>query len=151
MLLLHHPAPPPPSASAVTAGPEAGTGLLATTAALGAFVLFLLAAVQVALDLSATTAVSAAGYDAARVVASRLVDHADPSSIEAAERRGEERFHRLLGRSAVGAALVWSVDEDAVHLHVRLATPTVLPSTAGHVIHEGTVDRTFVVRVEAVR
>jgi hypothetical protein len=130
---------------------EAGTGLIGTSAAVGAFLLFLLFAVQVTLTLHATSVVTAAGYDAARIVAARQVDHHDEVALAAAERRAAGRFATLLGRAAAGADLHWIVGAESVELHVTVAAPHVLPSIVGGPTGIDQIDRTFVVRIEERR
>lgn len=132
-------------------GREAGTGLIGTSAAVAAFLLFLLFAVQLSVNLYATSTVTAAGYDAARGVASHRVDHGDPASVAAAQRMAETRFQTLLGRSARNARLDWTVDGTTVALRVRVDAPTVLPRRLGAKVGLDEVDRTFVVRVEQLR
>lgn len=127
---------------------EAGTGLIGTMAAVGAFLLFLLATVQLAVNLYATSTVSAAGYDAARIVASRHVAHHDPRSLGEAQARAEARFHRLLGRAADDAELSWTLTPTSVRLRVVLEPPGILPSALGIDVGFDDLDRTFVVRLE---
>ena len=130
---------------------ERGTGLVGSIAGVAAFVLFLLFAVQLLVNLYTATTVSAAGLDAARTVASRHVDHDDAGSVAAARARAEARFRSLLGRSADRAELTWSITGDVVHLRVVARPPGVLPSTLGHRVAFGHIDRTFTVRVEELR
>ena len=129
-------------------GVESGTGLLSSAAAVGVFLILLLFAIQLTLSLAATSAVSAAGYDAARVVAARRVNHRDPAAVASAEREATGRFHTLLGRTAEGAALTWVVDTTSVRLRARVPLPRVLPPALGGAIGPDHVDRTFVVRIE---
>lgn len=130
---------------------EHGTGLLGTVAAVAAFLLLLLFTVQLLVNLYATTTVSAAGLDAARTVASRAVDHGDPAAIVGARLRAEARFRRLLGRSSDHAQLTWIDDGENVRLRVVMRAPGILPSTVAGRVAFGTIDRTFVVRVEELR
>jgi hypothetical protein len=120
-------------------------------AGVGAFLLFLLFAVQLVVNLYTVTTVSAAGLDAARTVASRHVDHDDAGSVAAAQARAESRFRALLGRAADRAVLTWNISGDVVHLQVRVRPPGILPSALGHRVAYGRIDRTFAVRVEELR
>lgn len=145
------PARPTGRRPAVSRRTERGTGLLASAAGVGAFLLFLLFAVQLLVNLYAVTTVSAAGFDAARTVASRQVDHDDSAAVAAAQARAESRFRALLGRAADRAELSWTVSADAVQLHVIATPPGILPTTLGRQVAFGHIDRTFVVRVEELR
>ena len=131
--------------------PEAGTGLIGTTAGATAFLVLLLYAVQVTVHLSAASTITSAGYDAARLVASRVVDHRDPAAVAEAERAAEERFHGLVGSAAATAVLSWTVDAAAVHLRVRVRTPGVLPRGLGRLAGLEAIDRSFTVRIEEIR
>lgn len=130
---------------------EAGTGLIATSAGVAAFLSLLLLAVQLAVNLTTISTVNAAGYDSARLVASHRVDHRDPGAVAAAERAAEARFHRLLGTAGRDAQFSWTVDADAVHLRVQVDPPAVLPRALGRSVGLDRVDRTYVVRIEEVR
>lgn len=130
---------------------EAGTGLISTTAGVTVFLVLLLFAVQLSVNLLATTTVTAAGYDAARSVASRRVDHRDPAAVEGARRRAETAFRRVVGRAASGARFAWQIDGADVRLRVRMQAPAILPRTLGGAVGLDEVDRTFVVRVEELR
>ena len=57
----------------------AGTGLISTIAGVTVFLAFLLFAVQLLMNLHATSAVTDAAWDGARHVAGARVDHGDPS------------------------------------------------------------------------
>lgn len=130
---------------------EAGTGLISTTAGVTVFLVLLLFAVQLSVNLLATTTVTAAGYDAARTVASRRVDHGDPVAVAGARRQAESAFRRVVGRAASGARFAWRLDGQDVRLRVRMRAPAILPQTLGARVGLDQVDRTFVVRVEELR
>lgn len=130
---------------------EGGSGYVGTTAGVGAFLLLLLFAVQLLANLYATTTISAAGLDAARIVASKEVDHTDPGSVSSARVRAEARFRSLLGRVGDRASLTWADDLDVVRLRVIVDTPMILPRALGTVVAFGRVDRTFEVHVEELR
>lgn len=125
--------------------------MVGTTAGVLAFLFLLLFAVQLLVNLYATSTVSAAGFDAARVAAAKDVDHDDAASVAAARSRAESRFRALLGSSAEGARLTWVDDADTVRLRVELDTPTILPRAWSGVLAFGHIDRTFEVHVEDLR
>lgn len=131
--------------------PEAGTGLVGTTAGVTVFLVLLLFAVQLSVNLAATSTVNAAGYDSARLVASSQVDHQSTESLADARRRAEARFHHLMGSAGDDARLSWRVAGGAVRLRVQLEPPGILPSTLAASVGFDHVDRTFVVRVEELR
>ncbi len=132
-------------------GSERGSGYVGTTAGVVAFLLLLLFAVQLMANLYATSTVSAAGFDAARLVASKDGDHTEPGSVASARARAEARFRSLVGRLGDRASLTWSDDAEIVRLHVSVATPTILPRSFGDVVAFGQVERTFEVHVEELR
>lgn len=130
---------------------EAGTGLIGSAAGVAVFLAFLLFAVQFSVNLYATSSVNAAGYDAARTVASRRVDHRDPASLQAAQLEAERTLRQLLGQVGREADVSWSVDPDAVRLRLVVDAQGILPSGLARETGLRTIDRTFVVRVEEVR
>jgi len=113
--------------------------------------LFMLAAVQLLVNLYMVTTVSAAGFDAARIVASRQVDHQDHGSVRAAQARAESRFRSLVGRSADNADLRWNVNTQTVTLQVVVSPPSILPTSLGRDVAFGSIDRSFTVQVEELR
>lgn len=130
---------------------EAGTGLIGSAAGVAVFLVLLLFAVQLVVNLYASSTVSAAGYDAARQVASRRVDHGDPAAIASAQLDAERRLRRLLGELGRSAEVTWQVDADTVRLRVVADAPGVLPRRLAQGTALRQVDRTFVVRIEAIR
>jgi len=130
---------------------ERGAGLLGTAAGVAVFLVLLLFALQLLVNLYATSTVSAAGFDAARVVASKDVDHHDAGSVASARQRAEERFRSLLGEAGRNATLSWAGDADTVRLRVSLQTPTLLPRALGDLVAFRHIDRTFEVQVEELR
>lgn len=140
----HHRAPPPPR----TDRGQRGTGLLGTAAGTAAFLVFLLFAVQLTVTLYATSTVNAAGYDAARRVASMRIDHDDPAAVRRAAAESERHLRDLLGDLGRTARVTWTVDADHVRLRIVADSPGVLPSTVRDTAHLRHIDRTFVVRVE---
>lgn len=115
------------------------------------FLLVLLFAVQLLVNLYATSTVTAAGLDAARVVAAKDVDHLDAGSVAAAQGRAESRFRSLLGGAADRAVLTWASDASTVRLRVVMEAPTFLPRALGHRVAFGEIDRTFEVHVEELQ
>lgn len=130
---------------------EAGTGLIGTSAGAAVFILLMLFAVQLTVHLYATSTVNAAGYDAARMVAARTVDHSSAAAVGEAQTRAEERFRELVGDGARDATFTWGHDGDDVTLHVVVAGPRILPSTLRDDTGLGDIERTFRVRVERER
>lgn len=151
--LRHLPAPGrAPDAGADRSGRgQRGTGLIGSTAGALAFVGFLLFAVQVTTHLGTTSTVTAAGYDAARSVASRRVDHGDPRAVAAAQVAAERNLRMLLDDAEGRVALTWSVDRDTVRLRLTTPGPDLLPDRLVRGTGLGEIDRTFVVRIERSR
>ena len=115
------------------------------------FLALMLFACQTLVALFVTSTVSAAGFDAARAVASRQVDHADASAVAAAEANAEADLRSLLGPLGHRAELTWTVGRDAVRLHVRVDSPAFVPGAWLSGRGSRRVDRTFVVRTEELR
>ncbi|MDQ1402568.1 MAG: hypothetical protein QOG03_884 [Actinomycetota bacterium] len=130
---------------------EDGTGLIASTAGIMVFLVLLLLAVQVLFNLYATSAVTAAAYDAARIVAGADVASGAPS-LEAARADAEAGAQRTLGRYSSRTRFDWNVDDpDVVQLHVVAQNPGFLPIALRRPLGFDRVDRTVRVRVERVR
>jgi Flp pilus assembly protein TadG len=125
---------------------EAGTGLVSTAAGLLVFLVLLLLAVQVTYDLYATSAVTAAAYDAARIVAG-----ADRVETTGATGDAEAGARRALGDYGSRAAFTWTVTADAVRLRVVARNPGFLPVSLRQPLGLDEVDRTVQVRVERLR
>jgi hypothetical protein len=106
----------------------------------------LLVAVQVLFDLYARSAVSAAAFDAARVVAG-----SDAGGTPTSQSRAEVDARRELGAYGERATFDWTVDADEVHLDVRVRDPSVLPTALTGPLGLDTVDRSVIVRRERVR
>jgi len=130
---------------------ERGTGVIGSLAGTIVFLALMLFGCQTLVSIFVTSTVSAAGFDAARSVASRQVDHADPSAVAAAEASAAAHLRALLGPLGRRAELTWAVGRDAVQLHIRVDSPAFVPG--GWLNGHGTrhIDRTFVVRVEELR
>lgn len=126
-------------------------GLLGTSAGAAVFILLMLFAVQLTVHLYATSTVNAAGYDSARMVASRTVDHSDPDSVSRAQVEAESRFRDLVGGAARDATFTWNHDGDEVSLRVVVDGPRILPATFRENTGLGQIERTFRVRVERER
>lgn len=106
-----------------------------------AFLLLLTVAVQVVFDLYATSAVTAAAYDAARVVAGS--DGSAPAA--------EADARRALGTYGQRVRFEWTVGPDAVVLRVRAENPGFVPRPLRRPLGADAVDRTVRVRVERLR
>ena len=130
---------------------EDGTGLIGSAAGVAAFLLFLLFAVQLIANLYATSTVTAAGYDAARSVASASVDHDDPQSVASAQREAERHLRDLLGTMGRTAELSWSSDGEQIRLRLVVDSPGIIPSSVRDTTGLRRIDRTFVVRIEQTR
>jgi hypothetical protein len=123
---------------------ERGTGVISSIFGLLVVLVLLLLAVQVTYDLYATSAVTAAAYDAARVVAGA---DGGPGAAAAAE----DGARRSLGRYGEDVAFTWSVDDDAVELRVVARNPSFLPVALRRPLGIDVVDRTVRVRTEHFR
>lgn len=130
---------------------ERGAGLVGTFAGALAFIVFLLFAVQLLFNLYATSAVTAAGLDAARLVAAERVDHTDPAAVQAARVQAEAKARTVLGRYGNHVSFGWRVGDDVVQLHLRVRNPRVFFGGLDSAIGFDTVDRTIRVRVERYR
>lgn len=126
---------------------ETGSGMVASVVGVTAFLVLLLFAVQLALNLYATSTLTAAAFDAARIVAG-----ADGGPV--AEAAAEAHLQALLGTSPVST--VWEYrdtdDElgpDVVALTVEVEHATrllqAMPIPYQHVV------RTVTVRMETFR
>ena len=125
--------------------------MIGTAAGVAAFLLFLLFAVQLIANLYATSTVTAAGYDAARSVASASVDHDNPQAVAVAQQEAERHLRDLLGTMGRSAQLSWSSDGDQIRLHLVVNSPGIIPSSVRDTTGLRHIDRTFVVRIEQTR
>ena len=121
---------------------ERGAGLIGTIAGVTVFLAFLLFAVQLLFNLYATSAVTAAAYDAARLVAGG--EQPDVA-------RAEDHARQVLGRYADRISFDWTVDDDVVALRVTAENPTFLLPALGGSLGFDEIDRTVRVRVERLR
>ena len=129
---------------------DRGSGLLGTLAGFFVFLLLMFAATQVLFDLYATSMVTSAAHDAARVVAG--FDNAAERC--AATALGDRVFTEALGRyaSQTDAQLSWTcADPGAIGVRVVVDHPTLLPQFLVGLTGLGHLDRTIVVRVEDIR
>ena len=126
--------------------PEAGAGVISTVAGVTVFLVLLLFAVQVLVGLYATSVVTAATYDAAKVLAG-----ADTGDSAMGRANAEDGARRQLGRYGEKAAFAWENDAEVVRLHVQAPRPTLLPHTLVRGVGLSDIERTVVVRVERVR
>lgn len=127
---------------------ERGTGMVSSVVGVTAFLALLLFAVQLVLNLYATSTVTAAAFDGARIVAGA---HGGP----AAEVDAEAHIRSLLGRYD-DLHMTWDYRDtdaipgaDVVALEIDAEHPTrllgVFPVPYQH------VDRTITVRIEQLR
>lgn len=130
--------------AASAADRERGTGVISSIFGLLVVLVLLLLAVQVTYDLYASSAVTAAAYDAARVVAGSDGGPAATGTAEAGARRS-------LGRYGERMSFTWSVDGDVVELHVVAQNPSFLPVGLRRPLGVDVVDRTVRVRTERFR
>jgi hypothetical protein len=123
---------------------EHGTGVISSIFGLLVVLVLLLFAVQVVYDLYATSAVTAAAYDAARVVAG---GDGGRNTTAAAE----DDARRAVGRYGERLTFTWTVDPDVVALRVRARNPGFLPASLRRPLGVDVVDRTVRLRTERFR
>ena len=124
---------------------------MGTFAAVIVFLVFLLFAVQLLFNLYATSAVTAAGLDAARVVAAHQVDHTSATAVQSAEQEAEARARSVLGRYGQQVSFGWIVDGESVQLRLHVTNPRVFFGALAQTLGFDTIDRTVRVRVERYR
>ena len=125
--------------------------MIGSLAGVTVFLTLLLFAAQVVLNLYAASSVTAAAFDAARVVAGS-------DGGRTVEAQAEAGARRLLGRYGEGATFEWSypdVDgdgtEDEVHLRVVAPSPGRLLPALSSRLPFAVVERTVTVRAERLR
>jgi hypothetical protein len=123
---------------------QRGTGVISSIFGLFVVLLLMLLAVQVVYDLYATSAVTAAAYDAARVVAGADGGADATSAAEAGARQA-------LGRYGDRLQFTWTLDGDVVVLHVVARNPSFLPAAVRRPLGVDAVDRTVRLRTERFR
>jgi hypothetical protein len=123
-------------------GRDSGTAIVGTLVGFAIFMLLLLLAVQVAVRLYATSAITAAAESAASQVASAPVPAAEVPAAEGAARA------RLGGFGAEHTRFDWlEVDANQVVLEVTAEPPSFLPGLSSW----GAIRRTVTVRTERFR
>ncbi len=125
---------------------ERGAGVIATVAGVTVFLVLLLFAVQILVGLYATSVVTAATYDAAKVLAG-----ADAGDSAVGRANAEAGARSQLGRYGQKADFGWENDAESVRLHVRAPRPTLLPLSLVRGVGLSDIERTVTVRVERVR
>ena len=121
-----------------------GSGLIPTVTGVTCLLLFLLLAVQVVFNLYTASAIQAAAFDAARLVA------ADGSDLSRAQQRADDHVRSVLGR--YGEEQVESVrvalDGESVLLTVKAQNRSLLPRLLPDGLASDTVERSARVRIE---
>lgn len=127
---------------------DEGAGVVGAAAGFTAFLAFLLFAVQLLSNLYATSVVTSATYDGARLAA-EAGDHAlDPGH----RHQVEQHVRDLLGDYGNGADFDWSgSDTQVVRLRVSVDNPSFLLRSLPAELPFDTVDRTATVRVEQLQ
>ncbi len=121
---------------------DRGTAYIGTLVGFAIFMLLLLVAVQTMVHLYATSAVTAAAYDAADAVAT------DPAGQVAEIPAAESVARQRLGRLGASADFDWKqADGQQVVLELRVDSPGFLPFSSSLL----RIDRTVVVRTEHFR
>lgn len=124
---------------------EEGSGLVSSWFGVLVFLVVLLAAVQVLLNLFVTSMVGSAAYDAARLAAAGGAD-------SAAMGQAEDHARRMLGRFGDEVRFDWTGSgSEEVVLRVQARAPGVMPAAVRGPVAFGDVDRTVRVRVETFR
>ena len=127
---------------------ERGSGLVALTGGLLVFLLLLLFAVQLSINLYARSQVTAAGFDAAR----RVAGYENEQRRSAATAEADTRLRTMLGSMGRDVRLEWDLsDPDTVRLHLTLTTRSVAPALVRGAVGLGEIDRTIIVRTEMRR
>jgi hypothetical protein len=125
---------------------DRGAGLVGSIAGVAAFLVFVLFAVQLLVDLYATSVVTSVTYDAARRAATA------PEGPAAVADTVEADARDLLGRAGAAAVFTWDLsDPDVVALRVAVDNPTFLWPGLDVRLGFEHVEREARVRVEALR
>lgn len=124
---------------------EQGTGLLGSVIGVTVFLVLLLFAVQLGMNLYATSTVTAVAYDAAREVAGSGSGADVASAAEAAEARARAVLDRFPDDQL---SFEWDVEGDTVALTVRATRTRFLPNVR---LPFETIERTVRVRREMPR
>ena len=122
---------------------DRGQGLVSAIIGVTVVLLLLLLAAHTLLHLHRTTVVTAAAFDAARIVAGSQVG-------AGAESRAEEHARDVMGD--LGAiTFTWSYTVDSVRLHVIVRDTSPLFPSLGGAVPFDTIDREITVRRECFR
>jgi hypothetical protein len=112
---------------------------------------FVLFAVQLLINLYATSVVTSATYDAARQVAV----HGSQPPTELELRAAEDHARALLGRYGRSATFEWDFDDpsapNVIKLRVQVANPRLLGPGIDQLVGLDVIDREVVVRVEQLQ
>jgi hypothetical protein len=117
-----------------------------TVVAVAVFLVLLMLATQVLFDLFARSALTAAAFDAARVVAG-----SDASGTPSAQLIAEEQARRELGSYGSRASFSWSITADQVELSIHAHNSSLLPVLLSRPMGLDDITRTVLVRRERVR
>lgn len=121
-------------------GDEAGSGLLASTWSVLAFFMFLFLALQIGVNLYATSTVSALGYDAARRAASS-------GGTRVAVDAAEQWLRGRLGPSLRINDITWRTNGGVVRLDIDARPPSLMIDTDS-TLGSRRIRRSFEVRTE---
>ena len=125
-------------------GGDAGSGLIPTVTGVTCFLVLLLFAVQVIFNLYSASAVEAAAFDAARLVA------ADGSDLTQAQQLADTHVRTVLGR--FGDERIESVqvalEGESLRLTVKAQNRSLLPRLLPDGLLSDTVERSALVRLE---
>ena len=116
-----------PAAAATRRSDESGTGVVASVFGVGVFLALLMLAVQVAFVLYARSTVSAAAFDAARLVSGATAASSGPSGLASSEAAATAHLRALLGGYGDRAVVEWSVGAQEVSVTVTMRLPMLLP------------------------
>lgn len=130
---------------------DRGAGLFGAIAGVAVFLVLLTFAVQLLVNLYATSAVTAAAHDAVRSVAAASVDHGRPEAVAAAVEAGERRARSLLGRAGDRVSFEWDVDTSRVRLRVVAQHPALAVGPVAGAFGLNRVERVVTAQVERPR
>jgi len=131
---------------------DRGAGLIGTIAGVLVFLGFLLFAVQLLINLYATSTATSAAFDGARLVAGSRTDHGSPEAVARARAEAERRMRDELGQLGDRVTFDWSAsDGDVVAVRIQGPVPRFLLPGLGGPLGFDHIDRTARVRVEVPR
>lgn len=122
---------------------DVGTGIISAVFGIAIFLVFVLFASQVLLNLYTRSVVTSAATRGAEIVAAA---NGGPT----AEPVADATVERLLGQEASRATLTWQVTSTEVALTVRLTSPSLLPVALGGPLGLERITRTVVLAREAL-